>query len=166
MTAGPAAGRAQITAGAHLGETGLDVGETAARERKARATGAPGGTAREETLPRPTLLAPPRMAAAKSPFPRSSPTQRGKKVVPSLTEIAFSASLLGLLIMSDDRAMPVPCSRPNDGDRFCRRRRRREKVHHGRSTGVLTPGTERRLVALPFRGVGVGFVEPHLRLVF
>ena len=78
MTAGPAADRVQTTAGAHFGETGLDIGETAARERRVRATGETGATARGETLLRPTLPAPPRTAVAKAPFPRSPAAQRGK----------------------------------------------------------------------------------------
>ena len=39
ITAGPAVGRVQIEPGPHLGETELDVGETAARGRRIRATG-------------------------------------------------------------------------------------------------------------------------------
>ena len=54
MTAGPAADIFQITGGTHFGETGLDVGQTGARGRTARATGEIGATAGGETLFRPT----------------------------------------------------------------------------------------------------------------
>ena len=68
ITAGPDVGTVLTDPGPHLGETGLDAGETAARGRRARATGAPGDTTRGEMLLRPVFLAPPPTAAAK---PRS-----------------------------------------------------------------------------------------------
>ena len=102
MTAGPAATQVTRKAVALLDATALAVGRTEGRGARARATGATGtGTNSSSSSTD---------ESRRAPVLEITDITSKWQVVPSLTDVAFSAAPLDRLTMPDDRAMPVSSS--------------------------------------------------------
>ena len=106
MTAGPAAAQVAREAVAPIDATGLAIGGTEGRGARARENGST-GTGNHGDAYRASSSSSPTDGSRRVSVPEITGIKKKRQVLPSLTDVASPAALLGRLTMSVDRAMPV-----------------------------------------------------------